>query len=251
MPSPQLFDRRLFKKRRLRFISTPAAQAFYTHISNQLQQRLAFFPPFEKGLIIGPFPFSVATTTFHADGIVTSDTAVVVDEEWFPFTTESLDVIVSFMGLHAVNDLPGALTQFHHALRPQGLFLAALVGEESLSELSHCFWEAELQHTQSLSARFMPLLTLQDAGLLLQRTHFGCPVVDKDSLTLNFPCLEDLITFLRATGLTNVLQNRDKRPLPRSLWHTVKRLYQQYYTLSSGDITTKIDVIYMTGNKVS
>jgi len=247
----QLFDRCLFKQRRSRDIYTPLAQDFYNHISNQLQHRLAFFPNFEKGLVIGPFPLSVAPLTFHADCIAAPGKTVVMDEEWFPFAPESLDIIVSFMGLHAVNDLPGVLRQFQQTLRPQGLFLAALVGESSLFELNHCFWEAEVHATQGMSSRFMPLLALQDAGFLLQRAHFGYPVADKDTLAMDFPHLDDLIAFLRATGLTNILQNRDKRPLPRPLWQAVKRLYQQYYATPAGGITATFDIIYMTGHKLS
>jgi NADH dehydrogenase [ubiquinone] 1 alpha subcomplex assembly factor 5 len=243
----QLFDRRLFKQRRSRCVATPTAQTFYQRISDQLRQRLTFFSGFERGLVIGPFPLSVAATTFQADCIATTRPALVMDEELFPFAQKSLDIIVSFMGLHAVNDLPGTLSQFNQALRPKGLFLAAFVGEESLLELRHCFWEAELQQNQGVSPHVMPLLTLQDAGALLQRAHFKRPVVDKDRLTLDFPCLEDLATFLRATGLTNVLQNRNKRPLCRSLLYTVKKLYQQQHPTALGGITATFDILYMTG----
>jgi SAM-dependent methyltransferase len=246
---PQLFDRRLFKQRRSRYVLTPSpyVQAFYTQITEQLQQRLILFrKDFETGLVMGPFPLAIATTTFHADSIAAPSNTLVLDEEWLPFAHSSLDIIVSFMGLHAVNDLPGVLKQFRYALRPDGLFLAAFVGEESLQQLRHCFWEAELQQTQGVSPRVMPLLALQDAGSLLQRADFGRPVVDKDSLILDFPHPEGLISFLRAAGLTNILHGH-KRPLSRSLWQEVKRLYQHYYPTSHGGIMATFDIVYMTG----
>ncbi|MGB1550930.1 MAG: methyltransferase domain-containing protein, partial [Parvibaculales bacterium] len=53
---------------------------------------------------------------------------LVLDEEKLPIKAHSLDLIVALWGLHHVNDLPGALLQIRHALKPDGLFLAALPG---------------------------------------------------------------------------------------------------------------------------
>lgn len=57
---------------------------------------------------------------------------VVGDEEQLPFREESLDLVVSSLGLHWVNDLPGAMIQARRALKPDGLFLAAMFGGETL-----------------------------------------------------------------------------------------------------------------------
>ena len=57
------------------------------------------------------------------------------DEEALPFAAESLDLAVSALSLQFVNDLPGVLAQIRRALRPDGLFLAALLGGETLREL--------------------------------------------------------------------------------------------------------------------
>ena len=51
--------------------------------------------------------------------------AVVCDEELLPFKEQSLNLVVSGLALHRVNDLPGALIQIRRALRPDGLFMAA------------------------------------------------------------------------------------------------------------------------------
>jgi NADH dehydrogenase [ubiquinone] 1 alpha subcomplex assembly factor 5 len=57
---------------------------------------------------------------------------VVGDEELLPFKEESLDLVISSLGLHWVNDLPGAMIQARRALKPDGLFLAAMFGGETL-----------------------------------------------------------------------------------------------------------------------
>ncbi len=48
--------------------------------------------------------------------------------EFLPFALGRFDLILSAMDLHWVNDLPGALIQIARILKPDGLFLGALLG---------------------------------------------------------------------------------------------------------------------------
>jgi NADH dehydrogenase [ubiquinone] 1 alpha subcomplex assembly factor 5 len=59
----------------------------------------------------------------------------IVDEENLPFEENSLDCIVSIGALHWTNDLPGALVQIQRALKPDGVFIGALHGGDTLFEL--------------------------------------------------------------------------------------------------------------------
>ena len=52
--------------------------------------------------------------------------AFVADEEYLPVADASVDLVLSNLSLHWVNDLPGALTQIRRALKPDGLFVATL-----------------------------------------------------------------------------------------------------------------------------
>ncbi|PNH11022.1 putative methyltransferase At1g22800 [Tetrabaena socialis] len=54
------------------------------------------------------------------------------DEESLPLRPQSVDLIISCLGLHWANDLPGAMAQCRRALLPDGLFLSALLGGETL-----------------------------------------------------------------------------------------------------------------------
>ncbi len=64
------------------------------------------------------------------------------DEEALPFAESSFDLVLSCLSLHWVNDLPGALTQVRRALKPDGLFLAAMLGGEPGRELRAALAEA-------------------------------------------------------------------------------------------------------------
>ena len=95
--------------------------------------------------------------------------SLVADEEMLPFAAESLDAVVSVMALHWVNDLPGTLAQIRWSLKPDGLFLAAFPGGDTLHELRGALLRAELEVTGGASPRVSPFVDLRDAAALLQR----------------------------------------------------------------------------------
>ena len=49
----------------------------------------------------------------------------------------SQEAIVSCLSLHWINDLPGVLVQIKEALQPDGVFLGALFGGDTLFELRY------------------------------------------------------------------------------------------------------------------
>src|SRR5690348_11256167 len=55
------------------------------------------------------------------------------------------DLAVSLFSLQWINDLPGALIQIKRLLKPDGLFVAALMGAGTLAELRDAFARAEIQ----------------------------------------------------------------------------------------------------------
>lgn len=60
---------------------------------------------------------------------------VVADEEHFPFREMSLDLVLSCLSLHWVNDIEHCLTQVRKSLKPDGAFVGAMFGGETLGEL--------------------------------------------------------------------------------------------------------------------
>ncbi|KAJ1880042.1 hypothetical protein LPJ57_002492, partial [Coemansia sp. RSA 486] len=59
----------------------------------------------------------------------------VMDEEFPEFPEESLDAVVSSLSMHWVNDLPGMMIQLRKAMVPDGVFIGAMFGGDSLFEL--------------------------------------------------------------------------------------------------------------------
>jgi hypothetical protein len=117
-----------------------------------------------------------------------------------------------------VNDLPGALIQLRHALRPEGLLLASLPALGTLVELRHALAEAELAIAGGAAPRVSPFADLRDCAALLQRAGYALPVADVEELRLLYADPFALLRDLRAAGETNALRERDRRVPPRALF---------------------------------
>ncbi|MBL4602468.1 MAG: methyltransferase domain-containing protein, partial [Emcibacteraceae bacterium] len=95
--------------------------------------------------------------------------SVQADEEFLSFKNQSLDLILSCLNLHWVNDLPGALVQILRSLKPDGLFLGAILGGETLTELRRSMLKAEMDHLGGIRPHISPFTDVRDAGALMQR----------------------------------------------------------------------------------
>ena len=181
------------------------------------------------------------------DRIAETRPDVVGDAELLPFAPESLDLAVSVLSLHAANDLPGALAQMRRALKPDGLFLAALLGGDTLAELRQAFATAEAEITGGASPRVAPFTDVRTAGALLQRAGFALPVIDQDSHTVRYASALHLMHDLRAMGATNALVERDRRPLRRAVLARAIDIYGERFADADGRVRATFDVISLSG----
>lgn len=172
---------------------------------------------------------------------------VVADEELFPFAAESFDLIVSALSLQWVNDLPGALIQLRAGLKPDGAFVAAILGGGSLAELRHVFLIAEEELYGGASPRVAPFADVRDFGHLLQRAGFALPVTDRDVLKVRFNSAMDLMRELKAMGASNVLTNRLRVPRSKALFERVNELYSELYSDDDGRVFASFEMIYLMG----
>jgi len=173
--------------------------------------------------------------------------ALALDEEALPLADGSLDAVFGALGLHWVNDLPGALTQIRRALKPDGLLLAALLGGETLVELRDAFAEAEVEVTGGISPRVSPFADLRDAGGLLQRAGFALPVIDADTITVTYDSALHLMRDLRGMGETNVVLERRRAPMTRALLGRVAEIYAARFAGPDGRVPARFQVLYLTG----
>ncbi|KAL3637089.1 hypothetical protein CASFOL_019388 [Castilleja foliolosa] len=173
---------------------------------------------------------------------------IVADEEFLPMKENSLDLVISSLGLHWTNDLPGAMIQSRLALKPDGLFLAAILGGETLRELRIACTVAQMEREGGISPRLSPLAQVRDAGNLLTRAGFALPGVDVDEYTVRYNSALELIEHLRSMGETNALFQRGKI-LKRDTALATAAVYESMFAAEDGTIPATFQVIFMTGWK--
>ena len=172
---------------------------------------------------------------------------VVCDDEALPFAPGSLDLVTSVLGLQAVNDLPGTLIQIRRALKPDGLFMAALIGGESLTELRQALLTAEAEITGGAHLRISPFVELRDMGALLQRSGFALPVVDVETLTVRYGHPGGLLGDLRAMGAQNALHGRSRKMLRRDVLMRATEIYAERFSDPDGRVRARFDVLHVSG----
>ena len=173
--------------------------------------------------------------------------AIAADEEYIPLKDQSIDLVVASLCLQWVNDLPGTLVQIRRALRPDGLFLAALPGGETLSELRQALMVAETELSGGAGPRVLPFVDVRDVGGLLQRAGFALPVTDQDTLVARYDDLWALMRDLRAMGATNILADRDRRPVARAVFDRAAAIYRERFSDPDGRIRATFQIVSASG----
>ena len=175
-----------------------------------------------------------------ADGII-------APFETVPFEPQSLDLAVSLLSLQAMNDIPGMLAQIRRALKPDGLFLAAMAGAGTLSELRESLMAAEAELYGGISPRISPFVDVRDAGGLLQRAGLALPVADIEPVTVRYENMFALMADLRAMGETNVLAARSRRPATRALFARAAEIYSERFADADGRIRASFPLVWLSG----
>jgi len=172
------------------------------------------------------------------------------DEEFLPVKPQSFDLVLSNLSLHWANDLTGALVQIRQSLKPDGLFLAAMLGEGTLQELRTALMAAEIEIEMGMSPRVSPYATVQDLGGLLQRAGFAMPVVDTETITVSYPDIFKLMHDLRGMGETGAVSGRRKTFTRKDTLMRAAEIYVEKFAgqddCGEGRIPATFDIIYLT-----
>jgi SAM-dependent methyltransferase len=258
-----LFDRKLLRTRRARFVHEIAArEALLAHVAREIGERATLMlRPFPLALDLGAYHGLVGRSVsqlpsvgamIYAESVfefaaLCPRPSLVCDEDLLPFKEASLNLIVSGLALHRVNDLPGALIQIRRALAPDGLFMAALLGAGALLELRRALLEAEVEMNGGASPRVAPFGDVREYGALLQRAGFALPVADAETLAISYASPRELMREVRALGGGNVLLARSRRPLARKTLERAESLYGERHSLPDGRIIATFEIVYLSG----
>ncbi|MEE2654520.1 MAG: methyltransferase domain-containing protein [Pseudomonadota bacterium] len=254
-----IFDRSALQLQRKRAASSFAAHDFlFREVAERLADRLTEVKRrFDLAIDIG-------ARNHHLKGLLSRNLSVnniimlgltrepygsdlVGSEEVLPIKSSCADLIVSNLVLHWTNDLLGTLIQCRQTLKPDGLFLAAMFGGNTLLELREIMFEVENQISVGVSPRISPFVQLSDGAALLQRSGYNLPVADTDTITVTYPEVFSLMHDLRGMGETNATLRRIRSFSKKEMFVQVADRYQELYGDSNGRIPATFQIIYLTG----
>ena len=262
--STMIFDRRAVRRHRHRAAASDAADDFLRReVAGQIAERLRDTGrTFEAVLDVGrgagePAPEhpvdqqpvlrvrgDLAEAMLRRWG---AGPAVAFDDEFLPFADSAFDLVLSRLFLHWVNDLPGALVQIRRSLRPDGLFIGAMLGGDTLLELREAFLGAESEIAGGVRPRTSPMAAPPDVVALMQRAGFALPVVDIDTVTAAYTDLLALMRDLRAMGETNAVRERSRGFLRRDTLGAAASRYKAVHGRPDGRIPATFQIVWMTG----
>ena len=250
MSAPEIFDRAARRVLRNRAALNYSAHDFVrAAMLDGISERLAtvkrsFVDVLDLGSFDGAYVPPAGSRVARMDAghtFARQSGAIQADEDRLPFADASFDLVVSAGVLDQVNDVPGSLALARRALRPDGLFLGALLGAGSLSTLRGALRTAEGERPV---ARFHPQIDVRSAGDLLMRAGFALPVADTETLRVRYGGLGKLLDDLRGMAATNVLIER--QPLRRD---TLARTASAFADAADPDGRTaeRFEIIFLTG----
>jgi SAM-dependent methyltransferase len=234
-----LFDLQAYQLKQKRAQQSYHKHAFlFNHIGDELTSRLQDIKRnFKNSLNLSPHPLKDIN---HQNTTMS---------EILDYRDDTFDMIVSCLSLQWVNNLPKFINEIQRCLVADGLFMGALLGGNTLSELRESLLKAEISLKGGASPRVSPMLHPSDAATLMQKSGFLLPVIDLDRIHVTYPSLDALMKDLRGMGATNCLSDRQRSFTSFSLFHTAEALYKNHYGDSTGHLPATFEIIYLTGWK--
>jgi len=256
MTPPKVFDRDLIAAHLRR--RAPGIDDFVTRLAlDDLSVRLsAINRSFERALIMAPDAAPLPMTGASANGpiafaraatVLGSDGCLLVDPEAVELLYTDYDLIVSIFDVEIVNDVVGFLARLRAHLRPDGLLLAAFLGNATLTELRQAFLEADAEIWGGAVARVAPFIQLGDAGGLLQRAGLKLPVTDVETHIVRYRSPLALMAELKQLGASNPLADRSARPMTRTLLAAASAAYERLAGDKDGRVRATLEIVWLSG----
>jgi NADH dehydrogenase [ubiquinone] 1 alpha subcomplex assembly factor 5 len=169
------------------------------------------------------------------------------EEAAAPLEPASVDLVTSCLSLHWVNGLDDVLLRARLALRPDGVFMAAMLGGDTLEELRSALIVAEQEREGGLGLHMSPLTDGGSAaGTLLSRAGFTLTTVDTERLTVDYADAFELMEHLQGMGASSAALARRPR-LSRDTLVAAAAAYSALYGNPDGTVPATFHIIHMIG----
>ncbi|XP_010785911.1 NADH dehydrogenase [ubiquinone] 1 alpha subcomplex assembly factor 5-like, partial [Notothenia coriiceps] len=139
-------------------------------------------------------------------------------------------------------------SQIHQVLKPDGVFIGAMVGGETLYELRCSLQLGETEREGGFSPHVSPYTAVTDLGNLLGQAGFTMLTVDTDEVQVHYPGIIEVMTDLQGMGESNCAWNR-RSMLNRDSILAAAAIYKEMYGSEDGSVPATFEILYMIGWK--
>lgn len=242
---PEIFDPRLLKLRRARASKRPASFLVERCLTDLSERLMDVNRAFKKVLVLGSAgqdaDIKAALPTDKLGTVLLYESLEALPRE------NDFDLVISLLRLQSENDLPGSVIQLRQRLKPDGLFISAIFGGETLSELRHAFYKTDEALLGGLAPHIYPMADYSQAAGLLGRAGLNQPVIDTDRFVVFYSAFDTLISDLRDLGETNVLTAKQNCFLPRHYKDTLEKNYAGLFAQDDKKLPCKFEILWLTG----
>ena len=157
------------------------------------------------------------------------------------------DLIISGLVLQSRNDIQELIGRAQKALMPDGLFISALLGGESLLNLRRACFAVDQNRYGGIVPRVAPMIDISQMAGLLGAAGFALPVIDRDPCRVSYQNLGTLFEDLRDIGETSHLMSYTPRYEGKNF---SAQLSGQYREITGAEKFEELfDIIWATGWK--
>jgi malonyl-CoA O-methyltransferase len=161
---------------------------------------------------------------------------ICANAEQMPFASNSFDLVVSNLMLQWGENYPKIFAGVNAILKPGGLFVFSTLGPSTLMELRDAWSEVdEYKHVNE----FVDMHILGDALISSGLTE---PVMESDSIIMNFPSASKVMSHLKKIGAHNVNTGRRKTLTGKGRLREVTKRYELLWTRDG--LPCSYEVIY-------
>lgn len=137
---------------------------------------------------------------------------VCADVQKLPLADHSQQLVVANLVLHWMSDTPAFLKELARVLHPKGVLLLTTMGLDTLKECRAAF--AQMDNFPHVHDFF----DMHDVGDSLLQQGFSDPVVDMQTITVNYKSVKQLFDDLKQLGATNAHNHRRRGLTGRKQW---------------------------------
>ena len=170
------------------------------------------------------------------------------DHDIWTFSKEAFDLIISNYYLNLSNDLNTLFKRINFSLKPNGFFLCAIPGSESLKELKDCMMIVDQELYDGVYQRFNNYLNIENINNLLKNNNFKLSLIDNDFIELRYKNFKELINDIKYLGQSYLYLDKKKNFENKRYFKKVEEIYWKKYSFKD-KLYSKHQIIFLSGWK--